>query len=822
MFALDLACRVQTWNPGARRLLGRTEAETVGEPTDVLMSEKARAAFHAAVDRIRGERRIGKHTRIEVVTEGILTRLLQQDPALTDIALVIFDEFHERNLHGDIGLALARDSQLHLREDLKILVMSATLDGVAVAKLLRSTDSDAPVVESAGRQYPVDVFYQAREPREDLETQVAALIMRALREQPQGDVLVFLPGQREIRRTQQALEQTIDRSRVRIHALFGEGSPAQQQAALTPDADGLRKIILSTSIAETSLTIDGVRIVVDAGLVRTARFDPRRGMSGLITIPVSQATATQRAGRAGRQAPGACYRLWSEEQHGWLARFPAAEITQSDLCPLALELAQWGSNEQQLSFLDPPPPALIAQAREVLRNLGALDKQNIITAHGRAMAALPTHPRIAHMLLRAHEHGFGVLACDVAALLEERDIFRSSSRNADFHTRWSALRHGGGDALTRDRARSQAKRLQQLLNITDSTFDPAHEDKLGLMLALCYPERVAKRRSVNSDRWQLASGAGAQLADTAFSKCEWIAAAELDGEGRDARIDLAAALDPADLAEFFPESFYEGEEVLWSAQDDAVIARQVKRFGAIIISEQPLSQVQLPPEKAAQLAERTQQVLCENLTRLGFRALPLDEEARNWLVRVQWLQRICNEDAALRNFIAGEFVDFSEQALLDTLEQWLAPYLASITRRTQLTRVPWLDALKARLDYALQKQIEQLAPSHITVPTGSRIPLDYSGAQPVLAVRLQEMFGEKETPRVANDRVPVLLHLLSPRQTQLAVTQDLASFWQNAYKDVCKDMRGQYPKHYWPDNPLEAEPTRRSKAADDRTKKREQ
>lgn len=759
--------------------------------------------------RIRGESRVGAATRIEVVTEGILTRLLQTDPALTGIDLLIFDEFHERSLHADLGLALARDAQQALREDLKILVMSATLDGVAISRLL----DNAPVIESEGRQFPVSIVYQPRSSSLTVESDAALLIQRALKEQT-GDILVFLPGQGEIRRTQQALDKLIDTSAIKIHSLFGEGSPVQQKAALSPDGQGKRKVILSTSIAETSLTIDGVNVVVDAGLVRTARFDARRGMSGLMTIPVSQATAEQRAGRAGRQQAGACYRLWSESQHSRLARYPSAEILQSDLMPLALELALWGSADQHLCFLDPPPRALLAQAREALQRLGAIDTQYKITCHGRAMAQIPTHPRIAHMLLSAKEKGLGNTACDVAALLEERDLLRHSSsskeRDVDFHSRWQVLQHGGGDTAARDRVNAQSSRLRKLLKIHS---DVIHEDKLGLMLALCYPERIAKRRDGKGERWQMAGGIGAVLpASNPFVRSEWIAVADVDSEGRDAKIYLAAELDEKDLEMFFPEWIFNSEEVFWSERDEAVIAREVRRFGDIILSEQSLSQASLSPDRLAALNASVATAFCVSLRKIGWSAIPLNDATRRWLQRAQWLQ-------TMELSVLADFPDMSEAALLASLEEWLIPFLVGINKRSQLVRVDLHVALLSRFTYQQQQLLDALAPSHITVPTGSSIPLDYSGTQPVLAVRLQEMFGELDTPRIVNGKIPVLLHLLSPGRTPLAVTQDLASFWQKAYKEVCKDMRGQYKRHYWPDNPLEAEPTKRSKAADDRARK---
>ena len=746
--------------------------------------------------RIRGDNRVSSRTRIEVVTEGILARLIQNDPELTGIGLIIFDEFHERSLHADLGLALARDVQKNWRDNLKILVMSATLDGVAVSTLL----DNAPIIDSAGRSYPVDIFYCPLAKNTFIENHTAQIVLRALQEQ-KGDILVFLPGQREIRRVQTLLENNAAIEDIKIHALYGEATGAQQQSALQHDRNGARKIILSTSIAETSLTIDGVTVVVDAGLVRTVRFDPRRAMAGLVTVNVSKATADQRAGRAGRQQAGACYRLWSESQHNALARFPVPEILQSDLIPLSLELAAWGAGESPLAFLDTPPLAHMQQAQEVLQKLGALDDSFRITTHGRAMADLPLHPRYAHMLLRAREHGFGALACDVAALLEERDLLRNAERDADFYSRWQALKQGGAaDNSARERVKQQAVRLRKLIEVKDDGV--THDEKLGLMLALCYPERVARKRDARGERWQLASGIGATLlSGSSLANNEWIAVADLDGEGRDARIFLAAAIDAEDLAIFLPEQFFSGEETIWSTQEEAVLAREVKRFGAIVFSEKPL------------LARGNKVIaaLCKGLRNLGWQALPLPNNVQKWLARARWLQA--------KNLMEN-FPDFSEKTLMETLEQWLAPFLEQVSRRSQLAQVDWSNALLSRLDYTQQQHLEQLAPTYFVVPTGTRVELDYSGEQPVLAVKLQEIFGVQETPRIASGKIPVLVHLLSPKRSPLAVTQDLASFWQNAYKDVRKDMRGQHPKHYWPENPLEAEPTRRTKAADDRARKR--
>ncbi len=750
--------------------------------------------------RVRGDTRVSPRTRIEVVTEGILTRLLQSDPSLDGIGAILFDEFHERSLHADLGLALTLDAQDGLREDLRIVVMSATLDTQAVSALL----GDAPVIVSEGRRFPVRTVYLERSSHDAIEAQCARCIVRALEENAEGDLLVFLPGQKEIRRVQEQCQHRLP-AHVHVHALFGEAAATQQQAALAPAAAGERKVILSTAIAETSLTIDGVSIVIDAGLSRVSRFDPRRGMSGLQTVNVSQAAAEQRRGRAGRQREGVCYRLWTEHQQAALARESTPEILQADLAPLALELAQWGVREiSTLRFLDLPPPALLTSARDLLRMLGALDDGDAITAHGRAMAALPLHPRYAHMLIRAAELGEAALACELAALLEERDLLRGQHDiDGDLHARWRALHDSGErqfvDRGARERARDQARRLRQLLQVPA----PAENDQaLGLVLALAYPDRIAQRRGERSERYLLASGTGAQLPPgSALSRDACLAIAEIDGIGADARIRLAAPLTLADIETAFSDQIQRRDDAYWDARSESVVARQVAAFGALILSERPR---QLAAEKLAQ-------AVLDGVRQIDISALPWPEAAQILRRRSEWLRT--------NGHVDEQWPDVSDAGLLATLNRWLLPFVSGVTRRTQFERIDWWAALQSCFDYPQLQQLERLAPTHHSVPTGSRIAIDYRGEEPVLAVRLQEMFGEQHTPCIAGGRAPLLIHLLSPRGQPLAVTRDLVSFWQNAYADVRKDMRGQYPKHYWPDDPLQAEPTRRSKAADDRARK---
>ena len=741
--------------------------------------------------RIRGESKIGRATRVEVVTEGILTRFLQADASLSGVGLVVFDEFHERSIHADLGLALTLDAQAHVRPDLRILIMSATLDILPLTGMM----DDVSTVKSEGRTFPVATRYLDRPHDGHVESLVAATIARALQEEGRGDVLVFLPGQREIRKVESLLEQKELPENVRVHLLFGEASADQQRLSLAPAFKGTRKVILSTSVAETSLTIDGVRVVIDSGLARVARLDPRRGMSGLVTTPVSQAVADQRRGRAGRQGPGVCYRLWSEKQHAELPGFPLPEIQLADLAPLALDLARWGDPEgKKLKFLSPPPPAHLAQARDLLHRLGALDEKGHLTDHGRAMSEVAVHPRLAHMLIRGKQLGLGSLACDVAALLEERDLLqRAESTDVDILSRWRALHEGSvGDKFARDRVRSQSARLRQFLGMRDESMP---EDKLGVLLALAYPERVGRRRGAHGERYQLSGGTGAILPKgSPLARFQYLAVADVDGSGGEVRVFLAAPLGERDLLEVFADQIDTIDEVHWDPRHQNVVARRVTRLGALELSEGPF-------EPESRLLVR---VMVEGLRALGLDVLPWSKDAVSLRARSEWLRT---------HGLAGEgWPDLSDGHLMETLDRWLGPHLVGVTRRSQLKKLDTMRIMRSLFTPQQLRNLEQLAPTHVVVPTGSRIPLDYSKeTQPVLAVRLQEMFGETETPTIARGKVKVLLHLLSPAHRPLAVTQDLPSFWKNAYIGVRKDMRGQYPKHEWPENPLKAEPTRRSK-----------
>ena len=767
--------------------------------------------------RMRLDTRISRATRLEVVTEGVLTRMLQEDPALEGIAAVIFDEYHERSLQADLGLALTLAARATLAPAVRLLVMSATLDGAAIARLL----GGAPQVSAPGRAFGVETRYAGaglpllpatagtRTPQSP-ERLVAQLVTRALREE-RGDLLVFLPGAGEIRRVQALLEGSGATSGLVVLPLFGELSAEAQDAALAPGAAGARKVVLATNIAETSLTIPGVRVVVDSGLVRRARFDPVTGMTRLATQRISRASAEQRQGRAGRTEAGVCYRAWSEGAQAMLAAFTPPEIRDADLVPLALELASWGAADaSELGWLDAPPAAQLASARDLLTRLGALDGQGRITSHGREMARLGVHPRLAHMLLRARALDALPLAAQLAALLSERDLLRGSdaSRDADVRTRVDILR-GADDApaaqrATLQRARRAAAGLERQLGSTAPARRPGKQHvpgpgaavTPGLLLAFAYPDRIGRQRSGGGGRFALANGRGAAfVGPQSVARQPYIVALDLDDRDRDARILLAAPLTREELVEHFAERLRCREAVEWSSREQAVLARRTLELDALVLEEKPLTPV---PAEAARAA------MLQGVRELGIAALPWDREARDLQARVEFVRATLAGDTALATWPA-----MSDAALLESLDTWLAPWLESITRREQLTRVPLTQALGALLSFGRQRELDAWAPTHLTVPTGSRIRIDYQGDDaPAVAVRLQEVFGLATTPRLGRTRVPVTFRLLSPAQRPVQVTRDLESFWRGTYAEVRKDLRGRYPRHDWPENPLEARPTR--------------
>ena len=767
--------------------------------------------------RMRFDSRISRATRIEVVTEGVLTRLLQSDPALEGVAALIFDEFHERSLQADLGLALSLDARDQLASELRLLVMSATLDGAAVARLL----GDAPRLSVPGRLFPVETHYAGRglpalpeqeggdRAQDSPERLISHLIVRALREE-HGDVLAFLPGAREIRRVQASLAAAQLPDGVRVLPLFGELPADQQDTALTPAPLGKRKVVLATNIAETSLTIPGVRVVVDSGLARRASFDPLTGMSQLATQRISRASADQRRGRAGRLEPGVCYRAWSEGAHAALAPFTPSEILDADLTPLALELASWGMPDASpLRWLDAPPAAQLASARQLLERLGALDAAGRITAHGREMARLAAHPRLAHMLLRARSLGELPLAAQLAGLLSERDLLRGSAgaRDADIRTRLEMLRAEDGasapDRPALERARRAARDLERQAQATEARGAGAAAKSRseagdpGLLLAFAYPDRIGRARAGGEGRYLLANGRGASFGSPqSLSRRELIVAVEVDDRERDARILLAAPLERGDLIEHFADRLRRRQAVEWSTREQAVIARRTLELDALTLEEKPLGDVPAEPALRAMLA---------GVRELGIAALPWDRHSRDLQARIEFVRATAG--AALSR--DGPWPAVSDEALTAALESWLAPWLDGLTRREHLARLPLADALRGKLTFEQQRALEEWAPAQLRMPSGSLVRVDYlDESAPAVSVRLQEVFGLADTPRLGCGGVPVTFRLLSPAGRPVQVTRDLASFWRGAYAEVRKDLRGRYPKHYWPENPLEAEPTR--------------
>jgi ATP-dependent helicase HrpB len=786
---VPLALLEEPWARGKRLIMlepRRLAARAVAQRMAQTLGEEAGKTVGY---RMRMDTRVSRATRIEVVTEGVLTRMLQSDPALEGVALVIFDEFHERSLQADLGLALVLDARENVAPELKLLVMSATLDGAGVARLL----GDAPVVTAQGRVFPVASRFVGKGapllpdpvapgPRDALERSIAQIVQRALQEE-EGDVLVFLPGAREIRRVQSLLEAAQRDGPVKIFPLFGDLAAGDQDAALRPRRDGTRKIVLATNIAETSLTIEGVRVVVDSGLVRRAMFDPATGMSRLETQRISRASAEQRQGRAGRLSPGVCYRAWSEGAHAGLAAFTPPEIIAADLAPLALELASWGVRDvNSLRWLDPPPAAMLSSARDLLTRLGALDSAGLVTPHGRETAQLTVHPRLAHMLLKARALNSLALAADLAALLSERDMMRSA-RDADIRSRLDFMRSGADS----QRARRMAQDLLRFLGGAPGE-NPGVEP--GVLLAFAYPDRIGRRRPGADARYTLANGRGGHFAEVqSLGRQEFIVAVDLDDKERDARILLAAPLAREDIDKYLGDRLERSESIEWDSREQAVVARRVLRLDALAIEEKPLPSASPEAMQAAML---------QGVRELGLAALPWDQEARDLQARMEFARKGMEDWPAI-----------GDEALLNSLDTWLAPWLNGVTRRDHLARLPLTDILRALLSWEQQRELEKRAPSHLQVPTGSNIRIDYlDESAPAVAVRLQEVFGLDRTPRLGGGKVPITFKLLSPARRPVQVTRDLASFWRGAYAQVRKDLRGRYPKHYWPENPLEAEAVR--------------
>ncbi len=740
--------------------------------------------------RVRFGSQVSRDTRIEVVTEGIFTRLVLDDPELTGVAAVLFDEFHERSLDADLGLALARDAQAGLREDLRILVMSATLDGARVARLL----GDAPVIASEGRAFPVETRYLGRRPDVPLERQMADAIAQALGAE-RGSVLAFLPGAAEIRRTDMRLRERVADPAVDIVALFGALDAKDQDRAIAPSPPGRRKVVLATSIAETSLTIEGVRIVVDSGLARVPRFEPDIGLTRLETVRAARSSVDQRRGRAGRTAPGVCYRLWDEPQTAALPAFAPPEILAADLSGLVLDLAQWGvSDPAQLAFLDSPPRPALNEARALLSELGALDRDGRITDEGRRLRRLALPPRLARMIVDAAREGAAGDAALIAALLTERGLGGDSP---DLDARLDALRRDRSPRAMA--ARQAAQRWAAQAGEGVSVSRPQGEEEplsAGAALALAFPDRIAKNRGDGSFLLVNGRGAGIDRASH-LARAPFLAVAELAGHAAQARILLAAEIAATEIENRFADRVASADEITFDAAAMALRARRRTRLGALTLSERPLPVA--PSEEAAR-------IFADGVIAAGFDRLPWSKALTQWRGRVMFLR------AAEGDPSSSVWPDLSDDGLIAARAMWLEPLLYGRTALAQVEAGALSDAVMALLPWELRARLEREAPSHVEAPTGSRLAIDYEAAQgPTVAVRLQELFGLTVHPSVAGGRVPLVLELLSPAGRPVQVTRDLPGFWRGSYADVRADLRGRYPRHPWPDDPATAPPTRRAK-----------
>jgi ATP-dependent helicase HrpB len=733
--------------------------------------------------RVRFGSKVSRATRIEVVTEGIFSRQILDDPELTGIGAVLFDEFHERSLDADLGLALARDAQTGLREDLRILVMSATLDGARVAKLL----GDAKVVASEGRAYPVETRYIGRKPDAPLERQMADAIAMAVRADP-GSVLAFLPGAAEIRRTQNFLSERIQDAGIEIVPLFGALDSAVQDRAIQPAPKGCRKVVLATSIAETSLTIEGVRIVVDSGVARVPRYEPDIGLTRLETVRASRAAVDQRRGRAGRTEPGVCYRLWDEPQTASLMAYTQPEILSADLSSLVLDLAQWGvSDPASLAFLDPPPAPALNEARSLLRELGALDGDGRITAEGKSLRALALPPRLARMIVDSHRLGAGKEAAAIAGVLTERGLGGDS---VDLDARLDQFRRDRSQRAAS--ARSLAERWASQVAATEGASSSDDAPSTGAMLAFAFPDRVARNRG--NGTFVLANGRGAAVDQaSALARAPYIAVAELTGTAASGRILLAAPIAQSELELRFADGIENTDEITFDRASMSLRGRRKRTLHAITLSEAPLA---LSP------SAETARVLADGLIAAGLDRLPWSKPLQQWRGRVMFLRKAEGEP----------WPDLSDQALAAQRENWLVPALFDKTSLKELSAGNLSDALMALLPWELRARLEREAPTHFEAPTGTMLAIDYEAEQgPTIAVRLQELFGLTTHPSVAKGAVALVLELLSPAHRPVQVTRDLPGFWRGSYAAVRSDLRGRYPRHPWPEDPANAMPTRRVK-----------
>jgi ATP-dependent helicase HrpB len=759
-----------------RRIAARASAERMAKT----LGERAGETVGY---RVRFGSKISRATRIEVVTEGIFSRQILDDPELNGVAAVLFDEFHERSLDADLGLALARDAQTGLREDLRILVMSATLDGARVAKLL----GDAPVVASEGRAFPVETRYLGRKPDAPLERQMADAIASALRADP-GSVLAFLPGAAEIRRTQNFLSERVHDASIEIVPLFGALDAAVQDRAIAPAPKGQRKVVLATSIAETSLTIEGVRIVVDSGMARVPRYEPDIGLTRLETVRASRAAVDQRRGRAGRTEPGVCYRLWDEPQTASLAAYTQPEILSADLSSLVLDLAQWGvSDPTTLAFLDPPPAPALKEANSLLSELGALDGDGRITAEGQSLRALALPPRLARMIVDSHRLGAGEEAASIAAILTERGLGGDS---VDLDVRLDQFRRDRSQRASS--ARSLAQRWASQVASTEGAPAEDTAPPTGIMLAFAFPDRVARNRGNGS--FVLANGRGAAVEQTSsLARAPYIAVGELTGTAAQGRILLAASITQADIELRFAGQIENAEEVSFDRAAMALRARRKKTLHAITLSEAPMA---LSP------SAETARIFAAGLIGAGFDKLPWSKSLQQWRDRVTFLRKAEGDS----------WPDLSDAALAAESENWLVPVLYDKISLKEVSAGDLSDALMGLLPWELRARLEREAPTHFEAPTGTMLAIDYEAEQgPTIAVRLQELFGLNTHPSIAKGAVPLVLELLSPAQRPVQVTRDLPGFWRGSYAAVRSDLRGRYPRHPWPEDPASALPTRRVK-----------
>ncbi|MGA8653680.1 MAG: ATP-dependent helicase HrpB, partial [Xanthobacteraceae bacterium] len=765
-----------------RRLAARAAAERMAKTLGEKVGETVGL-------RVRFGSKVSARTRIEIITEGVFTRRVLDDPMLEGVAAVLFDEFHERSLDADLGLALARDVQQGLREDLRLLVMSATIDGARVAKLL----GDAPVVASEGRAFPVETRYLGRDAR-PIEPQMADAIARAVRADA-GSVLAFLPGAAEIRRTAAQLEGRLD-ANIDVVALYGALAGDEQDRAIAPAPPGRCKIVLATSIAETSITIEGVRIVVDSGLARVPRYEPDVGVTRLETVRVSRAAADQRRGRAGRTEPGICYRLWDEPQTASLEPYARPEILSADLSSFALDLAAWGSAPEQLAFLDPPPCPALTEAKALLAELGAIDGDGRITGEGQKLRLLPLPPRLARMVVDAAALGAALDAAEIAVLIGERGL---GGDDVDLTHRLENLRR---DRSPRARdARAMAARWAVIAKSDSSpqakgTDSPASSDRemsIGAILALAYPERIAKNRGGAAGGFLLANGRGAQLdAASPLSREPYLAVAELTGSAAAGRILLAAPMTFAEIEARFADRIVTCDEVTFDPASASLRMRRLRRLDAIALAEQPM------PVAANEHAAR---LLAQGIARLGIERMPWTKSLRQWRDRVMFL----------RAAEGDEWPDLSDTALAADTD-WLASVFYGKTSLAELTSEEFASALTARLPYPLQRRLDAEAPTHFAAPTGTQAPIDYEAeGGPKIAIRVQELFGLDRHPAIAGGKIPLVIELLSPAHRPVQTTRDLPGFWRGSYAAVRAEMRGRYPKHPWPDDPMSAPPTRRAK-----------